>query len=84
MLLDRQGQDREAVAVLNAGLGVDPATTTMRSKLYYIEARQGDWQSARATASAGLAVGDTMFASLVHQADSALAAPANSSTPARQ
>ena len=66
----------EAVAVLNDGLGVDPAAPTMRSKLYYIRVRQGDWPSARATASAGLAVGDTMFASLLHQADSALAAPA--------
>ena len=84
ILLDRQGKESEAVTVLHDGLRVDPEAPTMRSKLYYIEARQGDWRAARATASAGLALGDTMFASLAQQADSALAAPANPSTPIRQ
>ena len=66
-----------AATVLRDGLGVDPAAPAMRSKLYYIQATQGDWPAARATAAAGLALGDTMFASLVLRADSALAAPAS-------
>jgi tetratricopeptide (TPR) repeat protein len=80
ILLDRQGRDAEAVTVLHEGLAIDPAAPSMRSKLYYIEATQGNWPSARATASAGLVLGDTMFASLVVRADSALAAATSPST----
>ncbi len=84
ILLDRQGRDSEAAAVLRDGLGIEPAAPAMRSKLYYIEAARGDWPAARATAMAGLALGDTMFASLARRADSALAAPALPSTSAGQ
>ena len=84
ILLDRQGRDSEAVAVLSEGLGVEPAAPAMRSKLYYLEAARGDWPAARGTAQAGLALGDTMFAALVRRADSALEAPAVSSTSAGQ
>lgn len=80
ILLDRQGRDADAMFVLRDGLLVDPAAPTMRSKLYYIQASSGDWPGARATASAGLAQGDTMFASLVVRADSALAASAPTPT----
>ena len=84
ILLDRQGRDGEAVAVLSEGLGVAPSAPAMRSKLYYLEAARGDWPAARATAQAGLALGDTMFAALVRRADSALKAPPVSSTSAGQ
>jgi protein O-mannosyl-transferase len=80
ILLDRQGRDADAAIVLHDGLAVDPAAPTMRSKLYYIQASSGDWPAARVTASAGLAQGDTMFASLVVRADSALAAAAPTPT----
>jgi len=83
MLLDREGRDAEAVTVLRDGLGVDPAAPTMRSKLYYIQATQGDWPAARATAAAGLALGDTMFASLVARADSAQRAASTSTITAQ-
>ena len=72
ILLDRQGNDTAAVAVLRAGLAVDGAAPAMRSKLYYLQATQGDWLAARATAEGGVSLGDTMFVSLVHRADSAL------------
>jgi hypothetical protein len=80
ILLDRQGRDAEAATVLRDGLVVDPSAPTMRSKLYYIEASRGDWPAARAAAAAGLAQGDTMFASLVVRADSALRAAASTPT----
>jgi Flp pilus assembly protein TadD len=80
ILLDRQGHDDEAATVLRDGLTVDPTAPTMRSKLYYIESARGDWPAARVTAGAGLAQGDTMFASLVVRADSALRAAAPTST----
>lgn len=80
ILLDRQGHDDEAATVLRDGLAVDPSAPTMRSKLYYIESAQGEWPAARVTAEAGLAQGDTMFASLVVRADSALRAAAPTST----
>jgi len=83
ILLDREGRDADAVMVLQDGLGVDPAAPTMRSKLYYIQATQGDWPAARATAAAGLALGDTMFASLVARADSALTAAPTSTITAQ-
>ena len=79
ILLHRQGREGEAAAVLRAGLDVAPAAPVMRSKLYYIQATHEEWRQARATAAAGLALGDTMFAPLVRRADSALAAPAPSS-----
>ena len=82
--LDRQGRDGDAAMVLREGLAIDPAAPTMRSKLYYIQASRGDWPAARLTASAGLAQGDTMFASLVVRADSALGASAITPTPAAQ
>ena len=47
----------------------------MRSKLFYLQAAQGDWTGARITAAAGLALGDTMFAALVTRADRALLGP---------
>ncbi len=78
ILLDRQGHDGEALAVLREGLTVDPAAPAMRSKRYFLEAARGEWLAARATAEAGLAFGDTMFAPLVRRADSALAAAATS------
>jgi hypothetical protein len=84
ILLHRQGRLAEVTSVLASGLGVAPAAPVMRSKLYYIEATQGEWHQARAIAAAGLALGDTMFALLVRRADSALAAPALSSTSAGQ
>jgi hypothetical protein len=73
ILLHRQERDAEAVGVLTTGLDVAPSAPVMRSKLYYIQAAHGEWQEARATAAAGLALGDTMFAPLVRLADSALA-----------
>lgn len=79
ILLHREGRVAEATSVLTIGLGVAPASPVMRSKLYYIEATQGEWHQARTIAAAGLALGDTMFASLVRRADSALAAPVPSS-----
>lgn len=72
ILLDRQGRHTEAMTVLKDGLRVDPAAPVMRGKLYYLQTRQGDWLAARATAAAGLALGDTIFASLVRRADSVL------------
>ena len=83
MLLDREGRDADAMTVLRDGLGVDPAAPTMRSKLYYIQATRGDWPAARATAAAGLALGDTMFASLVARADSAQRAASTSTITAQ-
>ena len=73
ILLHRQERDAEAVSVLSTGLDIAPSAPVMRSKLYYIQAGHGEWQEARATAAAGLALGDTMFAPLVRLADSALA-----------
>ncbi len=83
ILLDRQQRDGDAVAVLRDGLAVDPAAPAMRSKLYYLEAAAGEWPEARATAAAGLAQGDTMFASLVARADSALRATTTSTVTAQ-
>jgi hypothetical protein len=80
ILLDRRQQDADAAVVLREGLAIDPGAPTMRSKLYFIEAAQGDWPAARATAAAGLARGDTMFAALVLRADSALRAAPQTST----
>lgn len=81
ILLHRQQRDDDAIAVLEAGLQVDPAMPAMRSKLYFIEAGRGRWTDARATAEAGAAAGDTMFTALVRRADSALATTTSSPSP---
>jgi hypothetical protein len=83
ILLHIQGREAEATTVLNEGLGIDPSRPVLRAKLYYIHARHGNWIAARAIAAAGVAVGDTMFASLVGRADSALAALTPPSTLSR-
>ena len=75
ILLDRKGHDAEAVGVLQDGLALEADAPAMRSKLFYLQAAQGDWTGARITAAAGLALGDTMFAALVTRADSALSGP---------
>lgn len=72
ILLDRKGDDRAAIAVLQDGLAQQADAPAMRSKLFFLQAAQGDWAAARATAAGGVALGDTMFAGLVRRADSAV------------
>lgn len=78
ILLHRQGRIAEAARVLDTGLQVAPSAPVMRGKLFYLQAAAGDWPEARATAAAGMAQGDTMFAALVRSADSALAISSSS------
>ena len=83
-LLQRQGRDTAAAAVLRAGMAMTPGSPAMRSKLYYLLADQADWPEARAIAAEGVALGDTMFAALVRRADSGIAVSALPPTPTAQ
>lgn len=72
LTLVQQGRCADAVPVLRAGLALDSARPYGRARLYFCETKIGDWENALLTAQGGVAVGDTSFARLVRQADSAL------------
>ena len=76
ILLDRKGNDTAAVG---GTAGRPGSGRCMRPRCaascYYLQAAQGDWRAAPATAEGGVSSGRHDVRALVHRADSALSGP---------